>query len=120
VTIANSIIQGYKGVKEMKDSIGSFDIIVIENKTSTYPWFIDYDRSDVHLMTVGDDPETAETRTVITCSVFRDFITDWSEIDIKGGDTLTTTTGYRMYSSDTATSPYAKGNSDRVEMTVLD
>lgn len=104
----------------MKDSIGSFDIIVIENKTSTYPWFIDYDRSNVVLMTVGDDPETAETKTVITCSVFRDFVTDWSEIDIKGGDTLTTTTGYRMYSSDTATSPYAKGYSNYVDMTVLD
>ena len=55
VTIANSIIQGYKGVYEMKDAIGAFSDIVILNKTSTYPWFIDYERSDVQLSSRAPD-----------------------------------------------------------------
>ena len=77
----------------MKDAIGAFSDIVILNKTSTYPWFIDYDRSSVQ----GSSPDGAGgQRTQITCSVFRDFITDMSEIDIKGGDELTAITGYRM------------------------
>ena len=117
VTIANSIIQGYKGVYEMKDSIGAFSDIVILNKTSTYPWFIDYERSSV---IESSQAGTGSQRTQITCSVFRDFITDWSEIAIKGGDELTAITGYRMYTSATSTSPYAKGNSEKFMMAVLD
>ena len=60
VTIANSIIQGYKGVYEMKDAIGAFSDIVILNKTSTYPWFIDYERSSVQL---SSDASSQDTRT---------------------------------------------------------
>ena len=117
VSIANSIIQGYKGVKEMKDGIGAFDQITILNKTSTYPWFIDYERSNVTKMS---DAETRETKLLTTCSVFRDFVTDWSEIEIKGGMTLTGTSGYRLYTDDRATSPFAKGNSSKFDMLVLD
>ena len=116
VTIANSIIQGYKGVYEMKDSIGAFSDIVILNKTNTYPWFIDYERSSVQLSST----ESQESKTQISCAVFRDFVTDWSEIAIKGGEELEAITGYRMYTSDSATSPYAKGNSDKFTMMVLD
>lgn len=101
----------------MKDSIGAFSDIVILNKTSTYPWFIDYERSSVQL---SSDASSEETRTSVTCSVFRDFVTDWSEIAIKGGDELTAITGYRMYTGDSATSPYAKGNSNKFSMMVLD
>ena len=54
MSIANSIIQGYKGVSEMKDGIGAFDQIAILNKTSTYPWFIDYERSNVTKISVAD------------------------------------------------------------------
>ena len=117
VTIANSIIQGYKGVYEMKDAIGAFSDIVILNKTSTYPWFIDYERSSV---IESSQEGTGAQRTQITCSVFRDFITDWSEIAIKGGDELTGITGYRIYSSATATSPGSKGYSEKFTMQVLD
>ena len=101
----------------MKDGTGSFEDIVIENKTSTYPWFIDYGRSDVRKIS---DAETRETKLQTTCSVFRDFITDWSEIEIKVGDSLKAVTGYRIYSDDTQTSPFSKGNSDRITMTVMD
>ena len=52
--------------------------------------------------------------------MFRDFITDWSEIEIKVGDSLKAVTGYRVYSDDTITSPYSRGNSDRITMTVMD
>jgi len=117
VTIANSIIQGYKGVYEMKDAIGAFSDMNILDKISTYAWFIDYERSSV---TGTSQVETGDQKTQINCSVFRDFITDWSEIAIKGGDELTAITGYRMYTSDTATSPYAKGNSEKFMMQVLD
>lgn len=82
----------------MKDGIGAFNQIVILNKTSTYPWFIDYTRSDV---TKISDAETQQTKLVTTCSVFRDFVTDWSEIEIKVGDSLQAVTGYRVYSDDT-------------------
>ena len=102
----------------MKDAVGAFNEIVILNKTSTYPWFIDYDMSWVKIVQNEDDPN--ETRTQIHCAVFRDFITDWSEIEIKVGDTLKAITGYRMYSTDTSQIPYAKGNSDRFEMQVLE
>ena len=101
----------------MKDGIGAFNEIVILNKTSTYPWFIDYERSDVKKIS---DAETQETKLVTSCSVFRDFVTDWSEIEIKVGDELTAVTGYRMYSSDTQTSPFSKGNSDRITLKVLE
>ena len=117
VSIANSIIQGYKGVLEIKDGIGAFNEIVILNKTSTYPWFIDYERSDVKKIS---DAETQQTKLVTTCSVFRDFITDWSEIEIKVGDELKAVTGYRMYSGDTQTSPFVKGNSDRISLKVME
>lgn len=117
VTIANSIIQGYKGVLEMKDGIGAFSDIVILNKTSTYPWFIDYERSNV---TKYSDAETRDTKMMTTCSVFRDFVTDWSEIEIKGGDELTAVTGYRLYSDDTSPNPFKKGNSNKITMQVLD
>ena len=121
MSIANSIIQGYKGVSEMKDGIGAFDQITILNKTSTYPWFIDYERSNVTKISVADPkPDEPETKLLTTCSVFRDFVTDWSEIAIKGGDTLTALTGYRLYTDDRATSPFSKGNSNKFEMQVLD
>ena len=33
---------------------------------------------------------------------------------------MTAVTGYRIYSDDTATSPFAKGNSNAIKMTVMD
>jgi len=45
----------------MKDAVGAFNEIVILNKTSTYPWFIDYDMSWVKIVQNEDDPN--ETRT---------------------------------------------------------
>ena len=101
----------------MKDGIGAFSDIVILNKTSTYPWFIDYERSNV---TKISDAESEKTKMLTTCSVFRDFVTDWSEIEIKGGDEMTAVTGYRIYTDDTATGPFAKGNSNQIAMKVLD
>ena len=77
---------------------------------------MDYDRSSLQLSST----ETGEQRTQITCSLFRDFVTDYSEISIKGGLELTAKTGYRMYTSDVAQSAYAKGNSDKFVMTILD
>lgn len=108
VTIANSIIQGYKGVIEMKNTIGAFNMIAILNKTSTYPWFIDYERSEV----IESSSLEGEPSYLVRCSVFRDFVTDWSEIAIKGGDELTAVTGYRMYYSDVSDVAHHKGNSN--------
>ena len=99
----------------MKDGIGAFSDIVILNKTSTYPWFIDYERSDVTKITDANSTEdNPVTKLVTRCSVFRDFVTDWSEIEIKSGDTLTAVTGYRMYTDDTAPNAFSKGNSNKI------
>ena len=91
--------------------------MVILDKIWTFPWFVDYSRSSVQLSSQAD---TGDTRTQITCSVFRDFVTNFSEIAIKGGIELTAISGYRMYASDSQITPYAKGNSEKFTMSVLD
>ena len=47
VTIANSILKGFKGEEKIKKAVGSFDTIIPFDSSSTYPWFIDYDKSSI-------------------------------------------------------------------------
>ena len=64
-------------------------------KSSTYPWFLDYKRSKVvrvedgdsmpndAIISEGDEASPAEAKPTVssqTCTVYRDFETAWTEI----------------------------------------
>ena len=102
VTIKNSVLKGYKGEEEISEAVGEFDKIVPYDSTTTFPWFIDYGKSQVTY-----DPETDNVS--VSCVLFRDFTTDWSDIPLELENTIDWIAGYRVYSSDEATSPQAKG-----------
>ena len=118
VNIKNTIIQGFKGVKKL-DTVGAFTDFYnsFDEKTSTYPWFVDYERSNLYK---NSDAETKETKLFTTCSVFRPFVTDWSEINLKSGDELTAITGYGIYELYSSETPSAKGSSEEFVMIVLE
>ena len=76
VSQVNSILKGYRGEEEAKKTTGEFDKILITNQSSTFPWFIDYNLSKV-------STDSVNSKGITTCTVFRDWLTDWSEIQIK-------------------------------------
>ena len=47
VHIQNSAIYGYRGELLFKDAVGRFDKLLAMEKSTTYPWFLDYKRSKV-------------------------------------------------------------------------
>ena len=77
VHIQNSLILGYRGeelfTEAIEKAVGSsrFDKLLALEKSSTYPWFIDYARSSV---------KTDEEKGTTTCTIYRDFETAWTEI----------------------------------------
>ena len=111
ISMRNSVIQGYKGEEEIKDAVGEFDEIIPFDQSTTFPWFIDYSKSGVTI-----NEETGDVK--VRCVLFRDFITDWTEIPIAIDDTIDWLVGYRVYSTDGADSPQAKGYADGLQMTI--
>ena len=71
VHIQNSVIAAYRGEEIFKDAEGRFDKLLANNKSNTFPWFINYRRSKV---------TTSETEGTTTCNIYRDFETTWTEI----------------------------------------
>lgn len=109
VNFVNSQIQGYKGEERLKEAVGEFDVIANIDKSSTFPWFLDLEKSKLE---VTDDTIRME------CVLFRDFITDWSEIPITMDTIIDWHSGYRVYSNDEATSPVAKGYAENLKMEI--
>jgi len=72
VHIQNSLILGYRGELLLKNASGSrFDKLLAINKSTTFPWFLNYAKSSV---------ATQETKGTQTCTLYRDFKTNWTEI----------------------------------------
>ena len=71
VHIQNSLILGYRGKSLFKNAVGRFDKLMVNEKSSTYPWFLDYKRSSV---------TTEEESGTQTCTIYRDFETAWTDI----------------------------------------
>ena len=62
--------------------------------------------------------DTENDLVQVSCVIFRDFITDWSEIPIEIGGIVDWKAGYRVYQSDKATSPVAKGYTNYMQLQI--
>jgi len=82
-------------------------------KTANYPWFADYERSSVKYDKV--------TKTgSVTCTMGRDLVTDYANIDLKGGVELVWHSGYRVYFNKDSKQPIAKGFKQDMKLVVAD
>ena len=103
-------MQAYRGDGTFKDATGRFDKLLADNKSNTFPWFINYRRSKV---------TTGQTNTM-TCNVYRDFETTWTEIQLHGGKELTMNLGYYVYPNQNELSTTTKGSITDYKLKVLD
>ena len=71
VHIQNSVMHAFRGTESFAEAEGRFDKLLSTNRSSTFPWFINYRRSSA---TTDGDTST------MTCNIYRDFETTWSEI----------------------------------------
>ena len=111
VHIQNSLILGYRGTDKFQEAVGKFDKLLKLEKSSTYPWFIDYKRSSVTI---------SETSGTQTCALYRDWETAWTEIQLKTGTEITMNMGYFMYENKDLLSTNNYGWTENLKLTVLD
>jgi hypothetical protein len=111
IWIGNSVVKGYKGVEKIKEATGAFDAIVPFDSSTTFPWFLDYDRSSV---IVNEEAQSIQVKLIL----FRDFTTDWSEIPIEAEKEIDWLVGYRVYPTHKANSPLARGYADDMKILV--
>jgi len=97
--------QGFRGEYEFKDALGSWNAIDLGSQTATTPWFLSYNLSAVEILVARKPWMGGRIKNVIT----RDFVTSWSDFNLKGGDTLKVHFGYRVYASYDSGAPVAKG-----------
>ena len=111
VNVANSVLKSYRGEEKLKDATGNYDRINYFDQSSTHPWFFKAKKTS---FTRFDDDTV-----VLRVTLYRPFVTEWSDIPIKIGDTIDWMAGYRVYANDEATSPQAKGYADDLKMQIL-
>ena len=111
VHIQNSVYHAFRGVKSFVGAEGRFDKLLADNRSSTFPWFINYRRSSA---------TTSEKTGTTTCNIYRDFETTWSEIQIKMGRELTIDFGYFVYDSQKDLTTDIKGYEKGYKLVVLD
>jgi hypothetical protein len=75
--------------------VGKHDTIDFSDITASHPWYLDYNRSNIE-WTNGVNPTAGGA---ITCVINRDWITTWSDFNLKGGMPLRTNFGFRVYAS---------------------
>ncbi len=106
------MIAAYRGEETFKDAPdGRFDKLLANNKSNTFPWFINYRRSSV---------TTTEDLGTNTCNIYRDFETTWTEIQLRNGSELTMTLGYAVYENQNDISTEVKGYVEDYKLKVLD
>lgn len=71
--------QGYRGENLLKDALGKWDTIDMGSKTETTPWFLNYKDSRIRIKESGKPWLGGR----ITCVINRDYITDWSDFNLK-------------------------------------
>lgn len=115
VSSLNTWGQGYRGKELLKDAIGKFNSMNFEDVTSKHPWYLDFAKSNITMNT--ENPSEGGT---VTCAINRDWVTTWSDFNLKAGMDLRANFGFRIYSTYGASNPSAKGFVADYSMTVLD
>lgn len=94
INYSNSYRVGYRGSGRLHTAVGKHTLLLRNSEgnqqVNDFPWHIDLKKSKITRNQAANDFKE-------TCTIWRDFVTTYSDIPIKAGEPIKLILGYKVY-----------------------